>query len=235
MKQSESMQEYKQAVGIKAAGYVKSGQIVGLGTGSTAAYVIKELGRRVREEKLSIDCVTTSFQSMNLAIAENLRVYPVQVMSTIDISIDGADEIDPRLNLMKGGGAAHAMEKLVHALSSEFIVVADVSKKVDRLGSKFAVPVEVIPVALRLAEKRLKDLGATEIAIRQAVKKDGPVVTDNGNFVLDARFVIEDPFKLEGDIDTIPCVVENGIFSKRNVKVKRVLLAGPDGVEEITA
>jgi len=232
MKDVGSNTEQKKAAALKAAALVQTGQKVGLGTGSTAAFVIQELGRRAKEENLQIECVTTSFQSMNIAIASGLKVFPVQALGFLDISIDGADEIDPSLNLIKGGGAAHTLEKIVHASASQFIVVADDSKLVDKLGSKFYVPVEVIPYAIALVEKKLKDLGASEVVLRNAVKKDGPIVTDNGNFVYDAKFDITDPVSLEAKINSIPGVVENGIFSVNSVVPIKAFIAGEGGVTE---
>jgi ribose 5-phosphate isomerase A len=233
MKEVSSNTELKKQAALAAAALVESGQRVGLGTGSTAAFVIEELGRRVRQENLLIECVATSFQAMNLAIVHGLRVFPIQALGgQLDISIDGADEIDPHLNLIKGGGAAHTMEKLVHVMSSRFIVVADDSKLVSKLGTRFPVPVEVIPFSYPLVEKKLKELGATEITMRMAVKKDGPVVTDNGNFVLDARFDIQEPEKLEIAINAIPGVLDNGIFSAASAVPERAFIAGNNGVEQ---
>ena len=230
MKDVGSNTEQKKAAALKAAELVQTGQKVGLGTGSTAAFVIQELGRRAKEENLKIECVTTSFQSMNLAIASGLKVFPVQALGFLDISIDGADEIDPSLNLIKGGGAAHTLEKIVHTMAAQFIVVADDSKLVDKLGSKFYVPVEVVPYSIVLVEKKLKDMGAIEVVLRAAVKKDGPVVTDNGNFVFDAKFDINDPEELEVKINSIPGVLENGIFSKISALPERAIIAGEGGL-----
>lgn len=233
MKDAGSMAEFKKEAALRAAALVESGQKVGLGTGSTAAFAIEELGRRVREEGLKIACYATSFSAAVLAQEAGLTVLPTDTVEEIDISIDGADEIDPRLNLIKGGGAAHTREKIVHALSRRFVVVADVSKLVDRLGSGFAVPLEVLPQALGLVHKRLLALGAAAVDVRMAVKKDGPVISDQGNLILDARFAVEDPRALETDLNSIPGVVENGIFSPLSVNVTGAYIGGPDGVDYI--
>ncbi|MCB1322229.1 MAG: ribose 5-phosphate isomerase A, partial [Leptospiraceae bacterium] len=133
MKDLNANNQAKQAAGIAAAREVQSGWTVGLGTGSTAAFAIQELGRLVREQQLRIECVATSFQARMLALDCGLPIVPTDAVSRLNISIDGADEIDPELNLIKGGGAAHTREKIVHAMSDRFIVVADPSKIVSRL------------------------------------------------------------------------------------------------------
>ncbi len=227
------MVEFKKEAAVRAAGLVADGQRVGLGTGSTAAFAIQELGRRAREEGLNIECYATSFSAAALATAAGLRVFPSDSIEEIDISIDGADEIDPHLNLIKGGGAAHTREKIIHALSRRFIVVADVSKQVERLGMGFPVPIEVLPSALGLVQRRLREMGASEAPVRMAVKKDGPVISDQGNLIVDARFVIEDPPALEARLNSIPGVVENGIFSPLSVRVEGAFIGGPHGVQYI--
>lgn len=233
MKNAAAMAEFKQVAAERAAALVESNQRVGLGTGSTAAFAIKELGRRVREEGLEIECFATSFSASVLAAEAGIQVLPTDTIKEIDISIDGADEIDPALNLIKGGGAAHTREKIVHALSKKFIVVADVSKQVERLGGGFAVPIEVLPQALGLVQRRLAELGAVEVLIRMAARKDGPVISDQGNLILDARFTIDRPEQLEAELNAIPGVVENGIFSPLSVNVAGAFIGGPDGVDYI--
>ncbi|MBI3396411.1 MAG: ribose-5-phosphate isomerase RpiA [Spirochaetia bacterium] len=231
MKSADSNAELKRSAALSAAAYVKSGDRVGLGTGSTSAFVIQELGRRMREEKLLIQCVTTSYQSLLLARGAGLNVVPIPLVDALDVSIDGADEIDPDLNLIKGGGAAHTMEKLVHALSKKFVVVADSSKLVPKLGTRFAIPVEVIPAAAYFVTARLKDLGCQDVVMRMAVKKDGPVITENGNIILDAKWDVRDPQALERQINVIPGVLDNGIFSAVSVRPAVAIIAGERGVE----
>ena len=235
MKDTSAMPELKKAAALQAAALVKSGQKVGLGTGSTAAFAIEELGRRRREEGLQIECVATSFQSMVLARQAGLPLLLTQNISELDLSIDGADEIDPRLCLIKGGGGAHTQEKLVHAMSANFIVVADHTKQKSRLGESFAVPVEILADALEFAGKKLLELGAREVNLRSAVKKDGPVITDNGHLILDARFDIDNPSKLEKEIDLIPGVLENGIFADDLVRPHLAYIAAPEGVQFLEA
>ena len=147
----------------------------------------------------------------------------------IDLSVDGADEVDGDFNLIKGGGAAHTKEKIVDYAAKEFIVIVDESKVVGELGT-FPVPVEVIPDASRVVIQALEDMGA-ECEIRMAQRKDGPVITDNGNFVIDAKFdKIESPAHLEIDLNSIPGVVENGIFSQM---VDKVIIGTDDGTKEL--
>jgi ribose 5-phosphate isomerase A len=203
----------KQQVAKAAAARVKSGSVVGLGTGSTTAFVIQFLGDRLKSGELKeIKGVPTSFQAAVLAKEYGIPLATLDDVDHIDIAIDGADEVDPHKNLIKGGGAAHTREKVIDALATEFIVVVDSSKLVDRLGSTFAVPIEVLPMALAPVTRAVAKLGGKP-ELRLGVKKDGPVITDQGNMVLDVKFAeIADPAGLEKTLNNIPGVVENGIF-----------------------
>jgi len=204
----------KRAAGIAASEVVESGMTVGLGTGSTVAYTIRELGRRVREEGLEILGVATSYQSEMLAIEAGIPLTTLAQHPELDIAIDGADQIDSNLHTIKGGGAAHTREKIVSASAKRFLVVADESKTSLQLDK--AVPVEVLPFAKELVIKKIKELGG-ESELRFALRKDGPVITDNGNFVLDSSFgIIKDPEGLALQLSVIPGVVEHGIFSNVN-------------------
>ncbi|MFM8005316.1 MAG: ribose-5-phosphate isomerase RpiA [Dolichospermum sp.] len=203
----------KQEVGKAAAHLVKSGSIVGLGTGSTTAYTIQYLGERLKSGEIKdIVGIPTSFQSEVLAKEYGVPLTTLDAVDHIDIAIDGADEVDPHKNLIKGGGAAHTREKVVDYLATQFVVVVDSGKLVDNLGSVFAVPVEVIPMALTPVTNAIKSLGGKPI-LRMGVKKAGPVITDQGNMVLDVTFdSIDDPVNLEKTLNNIPGVLENGIF-----------------------
>jgi ribose 5-phosphate isomerase A len=203
----------KQEVGKAAANLVKSGSIVGLGTGSTTAYTIQFLGDRLKSGELKdIVGVPTSFQSEVLAKQYGVPLTTLDAIDHIDIAIDGADEVDPQKNLIKGGGAAHTREKVVDYLANQFIVVVDSSKLVERLGSTFPVPVEVIPMAITPVINAIKKLGGKP-ELRMGVRKAGPVITDQGNMVLDVTFDnIDDPVSLEKTLNNIPGVLENGIF-----------------------
>ncbi len=203
----------KQQVGIAAAQRVESGMVVGLGTGSTTAFAIEELGRRLATGEISdIVGIPTSFQAVVLGKKFGIPIRSLDDVSNIDLAIDGADEVDPHKNLIKGGGAAHTREKVVDALADLFIVVVDQSKLVDRLGSTFPVPIEVIPMAVAPVTRAVMNLGGKP-ELRLGVKKDGPVITDQGNMVLDVTFAeIPDPKSLEQTLNNIPGVVENGLF-----------------------
>ena len=213
----------KQEVGKAAAARVKSDSIVGLGTGSTTAYAIQYIGERLQSGDLkNIIGVTTSFQAEVLARKYKIPLSTLDVVDRIDIAIDGADEVDPQKNLIKGGGAAHTQEKIVDSLAEQFIVVVDGGKLVDKLGSTFLLPVEVIPKAVVPVMRKLEQLGGKP-DLRMGVKKAGPVVTDQGNLVVDVKFdSIDDPATLEKTINNIPGVLENGLF----VGVTDVVLVG---------
>ena len=219
----------KQRVGVEAARMVVDGAVVGLGTGSTSAFAIEELGRRIREEGLSIVGIPTSYSAAMLAQKAGIALRTLDDVDHIDIAIDGADEVDPHKNLIKGGGGAHTREKVIDYLADLFVVVVDDSKLVRQLGETFPVPVEVLPMAVSPVLRRLKGLGG-EPAVRMAVKKDGPVITDQGNLIVDVRFVgIADPVALESAINNIPGVVENGIFTG----AADVILIGVSSTSEI--
>ncbi|HEY9608198.1 ribose-5-phosphate isomerase RpiA [Allocoleopsis sp.] len=203
----------KQEVGKAAAALVQSGTIVGLGTGSTTAYAIEYLGSRLKSGELTdIQGIPTSFQAEVLAKKYGIPLTTLDAVDHIDIAIDGADEVDPQKNLIKGGGAAHTREKVVDALADQFIVVVDANKLVDRLGSTFLLPVEVIPMALTPVMRAIEKLGGKP-ELRMGVKKAGPVITDQGNMVIDVKFdLIDNPAELEKTLNNIPGVLENGLF-----------------------
>lgn len=203
----------KREVGIAAAAKVKSDSVVGLGTGSTTAYAIEHLGKRLQQGELTnIVGIPTSFQSEVLAKKYSIPLAALNAVNRIDIAIDGADEVDPQKNLIKGGGAAHTREKVVDSLAETFIVVVDKGKLVDKLGSTFLLPVEVIPMALAPVTRALEKLGGKP-ELRMGIKKAGPIVTDQGNLVIDVKFDdIPNPAELEKTINNIPGVLENGLF-----------------------
>ena len=217
--------ELKRRVGYEAAKLVKDGDVVGLGTGSTTHYFIEKLGLRIKNEDITILGVPTSYQSFFLGRDSGIQITTLEEHD-VDIAVDGADEVDPRLNLIKGGGAAHTLEKIVDESAKKFVVIVDGTKIVSKLGS-FPVPVEVIPQATRTVKKHLVDMGGLP-ELRMAERKDGPVVTDNGNFIYDVKFTIKNPKKLEIELNTIPGVVENGIFSQI---VDEVIVGRDDGIE----
>jgi ribose 5-phosphate isomerase A len=227
MKDTSANTDAKKAAGIAAAELVKGGMVVGLGTGSTVAWTIKRLGVRVREEGLDFLGIATSFQAESLAIDCGISLTALNQHPLLDLAIDGADQVDGDLFVIKGGGAAHTREKVVSCSAKRFVIVADESKYVQKLT--WPVPVEVLPFALRLVERRLIELGGRPV-LRLGKMKDGPVITDNGNFVVDTDFgVIEDPAALAAGIDPIPGVVEHGIFDN----LDELFLARAGGVERI--
>jgi ribose 5-phosphate isomerase A len=203
----------KQEVGRAAAAQVESGTVLGLGTGSTTAFAIQFIGDRLASGELTdIKGVPTSFQASVLAKKYGIPLTTLDEVETIHLAIDGADEVDPQFNLIKGGGAAHTREKIVDGLAEKFIVVVDSSKLVDQLGSTFALPVEVLPMAVTPVTRALAALGGS-VDLRMGVNKDGPVITDQGNMVLDVKFEeIAAPAELEATINNIPGVLENGLF-----------------------
>ncbi|PSB05122.1 ribose 5-phosphate isomerase A [Merismopedia glauca CCAP 1448/3] len=213
----------KQEVGKAAAQRVKSGAIVGLGTGSTTAYAIQYIGERLKSGEITdIKGIPTSFQATVLAKQYGIPLTTLDEVDRIDVAIDGADEVDPHKNLIKGGGAAHTREKIVDSLAEEFIVVVDSSKIVDKLGSTFLLPVEVLPLAMTPVMRAIEKLGGKP-QLRMGVKKAGPVITDQGNMVIDVKFdSIDNPAELEKTLNNIPGVLENGLF----VGVTDVVLVG---------
>ena len=205
-------QNPKQAAGERAAGLIKDGMVVGLGTGSTTAYAIKELGRRVAEG-LDIQGVPTSYQSAFLAARNGIPLTTLDEHPEPDIDIDGADQI-AGFNAIKGGGAAHTREKIVALSSKKFVIVVDESKCSDVLSHP--VPLEVMPFALKLAIKQVEELGG-KAELRMGVNKDGPVISDNGNFIVDADFGrMDDPGSLGIELSQCCGILEHGIFTEVN-------------------
>ena len=206
--------QMKQAVAEAAVAQIRDGMVVGLGSGSTAALMIQGLGARLAAGQLhDIVGVTTSFQGEVLAAELGIPLRALNAIDRIDLAIDGADEVDPSFQLIKGGGACHVQEKLVADRAERFIVVVDSTKLVQRLNLDFLLPVEVLPGAWVQVQSRLKSMGGVA-ELRMATRKAGPVVTDQGNLVLDVRFEagISDPISLERDINNLPGVLENGLF-----------------------
>lgn len=215
MSQVDPVKLMKQKVGEAAAARVKSGSIVGLGTGSTTALAIQAIGDRLKSGDLKdIKGVPTSFQARVLAKENNIPLVSLDEIDHMDVAIDGADEVDPQKNLIKGGGAAHTQEKIVDTLAEQFIVVVDSGKLVDKLGTTFLLPVEVLPLAVTPVMRAIVKLGG-QPSIRMGVKKAGPVVSDNGNLIVDVKFEggIDNPAELEKTLNNLPGVLENGIFA----------------------
>ncbi len=211
---SDLQTQMKQAVAEAAVAQIRDGMVVGLGSGSTAALMIQGLGARLAAGQLhDIVGVTTSFQGEVLAAELGIPLRALNAIDRIDLAIDGADGVDPSFQLIKGGGACHVQEKLVADRAERFIVVVDSTKLVQCLNLDFLLPVEVLPGAWVQVQSRLKSMGGVA-ELRMATRKAGPVVTDQGNLVLDVRFEagISDPIALERDINNLPGVLENGLF-----------------------
>ena len=206
--------QMKQAVALAAVDQIENGMILGLGSGSTAALMIEALAMKIKSGEIKdVVGVTTSFQGEVLASELGIPLKSLSSVSGIDLAIDGADEVDPKFQLIKGGGACHVQEKLVAALAKKFIVVVDSTKLVKKLNLDFKLPVEVLPSAWKQVQKTLHDLGGKG-NLRMAQKKAGPIVTDQGNLILDLSFRhgIDQPDLLESQINNIPGVLENGLF-----------------------
>ena len=198
---------------LKALEPIKNGWVVGIGSGSTTAYAVSELGRITKARKLELSIVPTSHQIENLAVDHGLRVLSMNEACTIDYAIDGADQVErTSLNLIKGGGAAMLREKIVDSAARTLAIVVDETKLSSHLGGEQRVPLEVMPSAYRYVQSRIARMGG-KVQLRDGTGKVGPVVTDNGNFVLDADFGIMDrATALERRLKSVPGLIETGLF-----------------------
>jgi len=211
----------KKAVAEAAVNEVTSNMIVGLGSGSTAAIMIKTLANKIKAGELKdVRGVTTSFQSEVLALELGIPLIDLVSVAHIDLAIDGADEVNPNYQLIKGGGACHVREKLVASKANKLLIVVDQTKIVENLNESFPLPVEVLPSAWKQVKDVLEKMDA-KCKLRMAEKKAGPVVTDEGNLVLDVLFNggIKNPKETELQINNIPGVLENGLFVDLTYKV----------------
>ena len=211
----------KKAVAEAAVNEVTSNMIVGLGSGSTAAIMIKTLANKIKSGELKkIKGVPTSFQSEVLALELGIPLIDLVSVPQIDLAIDGADEVNPDYQLIKGGGACHVREKLVASKADKLLIVVDQTKLVKNLNEVFPLPVEVLPSAWKQVKETLEKMNAT-CNLRMAEKKAGPVVTDEGNLILDILFYggIKKPKEIELQINNIPGVLENGLFVDLTYKV----------------
>ncbi len=209
----DPIQEEKRKAALEAVKHVKDGFIVGLGSGSTAAFAIEALGERIKNEKLGIMGIPTSYQAFLFAVQCGIPITTLDEHPQINVTIDGADQLTPELYLIKGGGAALAREKIVAAASKLNIIIADEKKKVKLLGeNNQSVPVEVLPFAFSLAKRKIAEVGGSTV-VREGKGKLGPVITDNGNAILDSYFgEIAKPGELQVKVKMIPGVVETGFF-----------------------
>jgi ribose 5-phosphate isomerase A len=218
----------KQRAGLRAAEYVEDGMRVGLGTGTTAHWLVERLGERVREG-LRVRCVPTSRRTEEQARGLGIPLVTLGEVGELDIAIDGADEIGPGLALIKGGGGALLREKLVASAARRFVVIADASKRVEVLG-RFPLPVEVVQFGWELTARRVASVVGVEPLLRRDTNGE-PFVTDNGNFILDCRCgAIQDPARTERELKSLVGVVECGLFVNM---ADTAVLADEDGLEVV--
>jgi ribose 5-phosphate isomerase A len=218
----------KALAATRAAAEVRDGMVVGLGTGSTAAHAIRVIGQRVRAG-LRIEATATSRASESLAVAAGIALVPFETIARVDLTIDGADEIDPALRAIKGGGGALLREKIVAAASDRMIVAVDSSKAVARLG-RFDLPVEVLPFAAAFVSRAIADRG---VRATKRLRADGSAfLTDQGAYVLDAAFgLIDDAPRLAAWLDALPGVLGHGLFL---TEIDAVFLARGERVDILT-
>lgn len=205
----------KKNAALEAVKHVKDGFIVGLGSGSTVAYAIEKLGDRIKHEKLNVLGVPTSYQALTLAVKNKIPLTTLEEYPTLDVTIDGADQIDDQLNLIKGMGGALTREKIVASASKKLVIVADESKKVKILGeNNHPVPIEALYFATSILMRKVEELGGKPV-LREGTEKVGPVITDNGNIIIDAYFgLVRKPAELESKLKLLSGVVETGLFIK---------------------
>lgn len=206
----------KYACALRASALVENGMKVGLGTGSTAYWLVYHLAERVRSEGLEFVGVPTSNKTREQAQAEGLKLISMDDAGRLDITIDGADEFDQSMNLIKGGGGAHLQEKIVAFGSDRMVVIADETKKVNKLG-KFPLPVEVLKFGSASSQKQIEELliaqNYKDFTVQMRMEKNKPFITDEGNYIFDLNLgEIQNPRKLCVDLNIIPGVVENGLF-----------------------
>ncbi|MDZ4786358.1 MAG: ribose-5-phosphate isomerase RpiA [bacterium] len=220
----------KELVGQEIAKRVKDGEIIGIGTGSTVDFAVAAIAKRIKEEKLTIRAVPSSYETARKCEEAGIQVLSPLFSGEISWGFDGADEVDPNLRLIKGRGGALLQEKILALKCRKFVIIVDESKIVKNLGEKFPIPVEVIPEAYLLTKKALIKLGSTEVTLREGSGKFGAVISEKGNYILDARFNnIEDA--LESKIKAAIGVVESGLFI---AYTDEVLVATSKGIEKLT-
>ena len=225
----------KYACALRASALVENGMKVGLGTGSTAYWLVYHLAERVRSEGLEFVGVPTSNKTREQAQAEGLKLISMDDAGRLDITIDGADEFDQSMNLIKGGGGAHLQEKIVAFGSDRMVVIADETKKVNKLG-KFPLPVEVLKFGSASSQRQIEALliaqNYSDFTVQMRMEKNKPFITDEGNYIFDLNLgEIQNPRKLCIDLNIIPGVVENGLFID---VCKAVVIGYSDGTAKIS-
>ncbi len=207
------MSKVKQNAAKSAIKLIPSSGALGLGSGSTVAIFAEELGRKISAGEVNVRVVPSSYQAYQLAVEHKIPLTNLDLDPILELTVDGADEVDKKLNLTKGGGGALFQEKIVASASKKLVIIVDETKLVDNLATRFEIPIEVLPFSLGVVKRKITEMGISP-TVRQAQKKMGPVVTDNGNFILDLKFPkpIADPAKVAIDLKMIPGVVETGLF-----------------------
>ncbi len=200
----------RRAAALEAIRPIKQGYVVGLGSGNTMALAVAEISARIRQERIESYFIPTSYQIEHIAALHGLRIVSLNEHPEPDLALDGADEVDENLNLIKGGGGALAKEKVVAAATKKFTIIVDEQKRAKKLRKP--VPLEVLPFAYKAVIRGITAIGGKAI-LREGTGKVGPTITDNGNFILDSDFgTIDDPKSLESRLRSIPGIVETGLF-----------------------
>lgn len=225
------IEDAKKNAALEAAEHVRDDFVIGLGSGSTAAYAIQAIGKRVEREEIHVSAVPTSYQAFMLAVDHGLPITTLLEHPILDLTIDGADQIDDQLNLIKGMGGALTREKIVASASKSFMIVADERKKTKFLGENDQpVPMEIVPFAVPIILKKIEEMGGRPV-LRESNQKVGPVITDNGNFIIDADFgVIHKPEKLQQNLKSLPGMLETGLFLDI---ADLVYIGEPSGVKKL--
>jgi ribose 5-phosphate isomerase A len=226
----ECIEEAKKKAALEAVKHVENRFVIGLGSGSTAAYAIQEVGRLIHQKNLKILGVPTSYQSFLLAVDNGIPISTLNEHPKLNLTIDGADQVDRNLNMIKGMGGALTKEKVVALASKQNITVIDERKLTKKLGTNQPVPIEVLPFAIALVKSRIKKMKGNPI-LREGKGKVGPVITDNGNFIVDVDFgLIDAPDKLNSELKLIPGLVETGLF----IKTSNIVYVGTsEGVHKL--
>lgn len=219
-----SLESAKKIAAFKAVDEnVENNAIVGIGSGSTVVYAVERLAERVEKENLKVICIPTSFQARQLILKNNLVLSDLEVHPDIDCCVDGADEVDSNLTLIKGGGGCLLQEKIVAFCARKLVIIADYTKNSTKLGEQYkkGIPIEVVPIAYVPIKRRIEKNFGGELSLRLAVAKAGPCITDNGNFILDWKNFNQDSDwdQINKEICLIPGVVETGLFVKMAKKV----------------
>lgn len=218
-KKKMSLEQAKQVAAYRAVDeFVTNNCVFGVGSGSTVVYAVQRLAERVETENLRVTCIPSSFQAKQLILKHNLTLGELDTNPALDVTIDGADEVDANMTLIKGGGGCLLQEKIVASCSKKLVVIADYTKDSTKLGDRYkkGIPIEVVPMAYVPVKNKIIAMYGGEVKLRSAVAKAGPVVTDNGNFILDWMFINQDLDweQVNRDVKLIPGVVEIGLFVK---------------------